>query len=1430
MKNFNLISRLLSYSHEKQSPQRFGRYAVMLLMLLTLGVGQMWGIGFNKGNVIFRAQGWNNPSYVYLCIGKSDYTSTYQMSRIGDSDLYHVWVNVDDNDNNWWSGCTYFAVIGSSSAVSSGSWGSSSLSSKGNKGYTSAYTSSYDINNSSGCYFFNKNNSTVNNGSFSISYTTYDAIQTYNAIQNAKKRDTNTSYSNVSGTFPAPIKLKGEYLTSNASSNRTTITRSASGDGAAYTTYGAVVTGTITHSIDEENLSSDYYLEGWGTSTSPSVTTATYEYKITANTTVYAFFSHLYTLTFLPKGTYGTSTVTASVTGYTDVSSGDKIPTGHNITVTAAPATGYEIVGWYSDADCTVSLNNGTNTTYSISSLNANRGVYVKFQKKTYSITLDDNGSYQGNGSATVQYGDAALTVSSHASRTSWNLVGYWTASGDGGSQVTDAEGNLIASVSTFTDENGKWIKDANSTVSLYAHWSQSYSVTYNANGGTGTTTDASSPYAPGTDVTVLSNSFTRTGYTFTGWNTESNGTGDPYAAGGTIENIGGNVTLYAQWSENKTTVTISASPVGTGTFTVNSVSGTSASVGVTTTATVVATPATDFDFTSWTATNCSASPTNNASTTLTGNGSSSTGTLVATFTENVASGWYLGGSAPFYSGSDATSWGTSNTGYPMNKKYRGMSGVFYRSGTVTTSGYYTIHNGTTRYRPSSGNNETFSGAGYANKISMSNTSDDANFRFGSNGTYYIIADTRGATPVIWYETTDPDRSNFHSVNVTGVENAKGTCKVTLNSNGFETTRFKNSEVFKVTITGVSGYIPTITIGGTPTTWWKEQDTYYATGTMSTSDISVTISYAPTRAVTFNKTTGCSILTATGPSSTNVTTGMKIKDGTEVVFHQLNKTGYTFSKWYSNSTGTSGTQYSTSSSDYTLTISSTAYTIYPLYTENQYSTNVAVSPAGYGSISSPTPSTGKIDVKQVTGTSVTASVASSNYIFESWGKTGGGLTVSSETTNPATFKATSANGTITANFADVWNLKGNQWSSWGTYKPMTATANANEFSTSISLTKGTTYLFKVVKRNSNNSAADTWYGNKNSSGNKVLGRGASAFATFTGGGEGDNISVTPDVNGTYTFTINTSGSTPSITVTFQPAYTVTFGSDGHGTVTASATSAGGSFSSGAYVAASDVVTFAQTPSTGYSLEGWYTTVDGSTSAGLNGDNELTINTAKTVYAQYDAKTYTVMLDQQSDTLGYSADGDDELTATYDAAFPSITKPTAANGWAFMGYWSDARGKGTQFTDSTGALLANITDYSDASGHWKYDASDLTLYAYYEKAQITALTLDVAVVETNGTVGVTPTISPKPTGDTKLCFYVFHSNDNPLSPQPSISWNGTKATFSAGETSGTYKIGVALRTGTECGGGEKLDSTTVSYQVAGTHTVTVRYKCGDEVIT
>ena len=76
------------------------------------------------------------------------------------------------------------------------------------------------------------------------------------------------------------------------------------------------------------------------------------------------------------------------------------------------------------------------------------------------------------------------------------------------------------------------------------------YTVTYDANGGSGTMTDTNSPYAYEVVAKVLTNGFTRSRYTFTGWNTKADGSGKPYAEGDSIEMLG-DVVLYAQWTRN---------------------------------------------------------------------------------------------------------------------------------------------------------------------------------------------------------------------------------------------------------------------------------------------------------------------------------------------------------------------------------------------------------------------------------------------------------------------------------------------------------------------------------------------------------------------------------------------------------------------------------------------------------------------------------------------------------------------------------------------------------------------------------------------------------------------------------------------------------------------------------------------------------------
>ena len=80
----------------------------------------------------------------------------------------------------------------------------------------------------------------------------------------------------------------------------------------------------------------------------------------------------------------------------------------------------------------------------------------------------------------------------------------------------------------------------------------ETYQVLYDANAddADGTVTDPKY-YITGGEAMVLKNMFTRPGYEFTGWNTEKNGAGTPYAAGSaiTIENT--DVTLHAQWKSS---------------------------------------------------------------------------------------------------------------------------------------------------------------------------------------------------------------------------------------------------------------------------------------------------------------------------------------------------------------------------------------------------------------------------------------------------------------------------------------------------------------------------------------------------------------------------------------------------------------------------------------------------------------------------------------------------------------------------------------------------------------------------------------------------------------------------------------------------------------------------------------------------------------
>ncbi len=177
----------------------------------------------------------------------------------------------------------------------------------------------------------------------------------------------------------------------------------------------------------------------------------------------------------------------------------------------------------------------------------------VKFNVswKTHWDTETNYGMKAASGGATVTLNK----FSNYSQGSSGTLTGTYSISGNGTATKT-------VSV-TFTNWEEDWDGDiteqATKTISGLSvsvpAWT-SYKVTYNANGGSG---------APGQQtkwkdqaLTLSTTKPTRTGYTFSKWNTKSDGSGTSYNSGASYTGNAA-LTLYAIWTPITYTVTYNA-------------------------------------------------------------------------------------------------------------------------------------------------------------------------------------------------------------------------------------------------------------------------------------------------------------------------------------------------------------------------------------------------------------------------------------------------------------------------------------------------------------------------------------------------------------------------------------------------------------------------------------------------------------------------------------------------------------------------------------------------------------------------------------------------------------------------------------------------------------------------------------------------------
>lgn len=345
-----------------------------------------------------------------------------------------------------------------------------------------------------------------------------------------------------------------------------------------------------------------YKLEGWYNGTTKVSSSAKYTFAPTANITLTAKWS-VYNIT-IPVSVSPTGAGTTSPSPFTGQE-------GSDIYITATPATGYKFAYWTDGVDDTHYANNPQHVIMlSVKTLTA------YFTLKSYTVTWNANGGTVSPASTTKTHGSTlgTLPTPTRASTAeySYTFAGWFTAT-TGGTQITastivtkdvtyyahwiatkrsytatfNGNGGGTPSPSTITKEYntalgtlptctrtgytflGWYTASSGGTkistttvvtkdITYYAQWSiNSYTLTFNPNGGTVTPTSKNLEYnsAYGTLPTPTRASDAQYTYTFAGWYTAATGGTQVTAA---TKMAAKDTTVYAHWTSNTRNYTVS--------------------------------------------------------------------------------------------------------------------------------------------------------------------------------------------------------------------------------------------------------------------------------------------------------------------------------------------------------------------------------------------------------------------------------------------------------------------------------------------------------------------------------------------------------------------------------------------------------------------------------------------------------------------------------------------------------------------------------------------------------------------------------------------------------------------------------------------------------------------------------------------------------
>ena len=193
------------------------------------------------------------------------------------------------------------------------------------------------------------------------------------------------------------------------------------------------------------------------------------------------------------------------------------------LTENSVTREGYTFNGWNTKAD-------GTGTSYAdkqqvtnlANTADATVTLYAQWTPIKYNVVFNSNG-----GSGTMANQEFTFDQEQALTENNFTREGYTFNGWKGANGTSYADKEQVTNLANTADAQ----------INLYAQWEPiKYNVVFNSNGGSGTM--ANQEFTFDVEQALTENSFTREGYTFNGWNTESDGSGTNYENQAKITNL----------------------------------------------------------------------------------------------------------------------------------------------------------------------------------------------------------------------------------------------------------------------------------------------------------------------------------------------------------------------------------------------------------------------------------------------------------------------------------------------------------------------------------------------------------------------------------------------------------------------------------------------------------------------------------------------------------------------------------------------------------------------------------------------------------------------------------------------------------------------------------------------------------------------------